>query len=118
MQVGRKSAFVIPSHTDVDRVGGLLKITATCPRGTWGAQLVKRLALGFGLHHDLRVPGSSPALGSLLSGESASSSPCSSARSPSLSQIKSFFKKISYLPIYSNLLQIKTIISHSHYLTF
>ena len=33
-------------------------------------QLVKHLALGFGSSHDIRVPGSGPALGSLLSEES------------------------------------------------
>ena len=38
--------------------------------GSWVAQLVKHLALGFGSSHDLRVVGLNPALDSTLSGES------------------------------------------------
>ena len=37
--------------------------------GAWVAQSVKHLIPGFGSGHDLRIVGSSPALGSLLSGE-------------------------------------------------
>jgi len=43
-------------------------------RGTWVAQSVKRPTLDFGSGHDLRILGSSPVLGgvvSTLSGESA-----------------------------------------------
>lgn len=36
--------------------------------GTWVAQLVKHLTLDFGSGHDLRVVGSRPVSGSLLSG--------------------------------------------------
>jgi len=39
--------------------------------GAWVAQLIEQLALDFGSGHDLRVLGSSPASGSVLSGESA-----------------------------------------------
>ena len=43
-------------------------------RGAWVAQWVKCLTLGLGSGHDLRVVGSSPTLGSVLSGESACNS--------------------------------------------
>ena len=39
--------------------------------GAWVSQLVECLTLDFGSDHDLRVLGSSPALGSVLDGESA-----------------------------------------------
>ena len=39
--------------------------------GIWAAQLVKCLTLDFSSGHDLRVVKSSPASGSVLSGESA-----------------------------------------------
>ena len=45
--------------------GKLLKLFM--PRGTWVAQLVKHPSLDFGSDHDLRMLGSSPALGSALS---------------------------------------------------
>ena len=45
------------------------------PRGAWVAQLVKCLTLDFNSGHDLRILGSSPTSGSLLSGEFASPSP-------------------------------------------
>ena len=37
----------------------------------WVAQMVKHLTLDFGSGHELRVPGLSPTLGSMLSRESA-----------------------------------------------
>ena len=40
-------------------------------QGTWEAQLVEYQTLGFSSGCDLRVVGSSPQLGSALSGESA-----------------------------------------------
>ena len=40
-------------------------------RGTWVAQLVKHPTLDFGSGHDLRVLGSSPISGPMLSRESA-----------------------------------------------
>ncbi|XP_059247822.1 uncharacterized protein LOC132012179 isoform X5 [Mustela nigripes] len=50
--------------------GNCFAIKSDLPRGTWVAQWVKASAFGSG--HDPRVLGSSPALGSLLSRESAS----------------------------------------------
>ena len=44
-------------------------------RGTWVAQLVKRLDLDFGSGHDLRVVRLSPMLGSTLDGEPPSPLP-------------------------------------------
>ena len=54
----------------------LLKDTPLVPllllkKPTWEAQLVRRLALDLGSGHGLRVLGSSPMLGSALSGELA-----------------------------------------------
>ena len=40
-------------------------------KGTWVAQLVEHLTLGFGSGHDLRVMRLSPTVDSMLSGESA-----------------------------------------------
>ena len=40
-------------------------------RGAWVAQLVEHLTLDFGSGHDLRVMGSSPVLGSVLSVQTA-----------------------------------------------
>ena len=47
---------------------GIKRITSS---GAWGAQLVECLTLDFGSGHDLRVVRLNPALGSMLSMESA-----------------------------------------------
>jgi len=68
-------------------------------RGAWLAQSVKRLTLGFGSGHDLRVVGLSLTMGSVLSGESAEDSfplplpPCSYMLSCSLSFSNKSLKK-------------------------
>ena len=56
------------------------------------AQLVKHLILGFSSGHDLRVLESSPALGSVLSVESASPSPSAPPLVLFLKEINKIFK--------------------------
>ena len=51
--------------------GHSLGSPAPFKKPTWEAQLVRRLALDLGSGHGLRVLGSSPMLGSALSGELA-----------------------------------------------
>ena len=53
-------------------------------RGTWVGQSVTSLTFDFSSGHDLRGVRSNPALGSMLSAESASLSPSPSAPPPSL----------------------------------
>ena len=63
------------SHPCAPQVIGLYTelnmIITVNSRGTWVAQLVEHLALGFSSGHDLRVLRSSPVSGSMLSMESA-----------------------------------------------
>jgi len=73
-------AFPLPCCLVMHKNGGIYLFpypidiglnNVTCFRGAWMGQLVEHPILGFSSGHDLRVLGSSPTSGSVISMESA-----------------------------------------------